>query len=207
MTDLEESREAETDPRVQRTLEEVHAAVLRLLADGGIEAVTHSRVAEISAVSRATVYRHFSDRDDLIASALAASVPPTVPVQRTDDAIADLRAFLKAVGAALCSQQALPDLIKLANRASRDPDLAVARQHIVSLGDSPVTPLLRDGIAQGWLRDDLDIEIATMQLMGPLFAVTALALATVTDELVDRHVDAWLTGHAAPRSVSRLDQE
>ena len=197
MHDQTEGASEGTDPRVERSLAEIHSAVLGLLAAEGIEGVTHTRVAEVSSVSRATVYRHFADRDALVTSALAANVPPRVPVERSDDAVADIRAFLHLVATSLADQRALPDLIKLANRAKHDAGLAVAREHIVSLGDSPITPLLREGIAQGRLREDLDVEVATMQLMGPLLAVRALDLAELDEDLVDRHVDAWLSGHAA----------
>lgn len=59
------------DPRVVRTQERVHAAVIRVLVTEGLAALTPQRVAEVSGVGRATVYRHWAGRDALLRDALA----------------------------------------------------------------------------------------------------------------------------------------
>ncbi len=41
-------------------------AALRVIADGGVEAVTHRRVAEAAGVSRGTTTYHFDSRDEIV---------------------------------------------------------------------------------------------------------------------------------------------
>src|SRR5688500_16592931 len=58
-----------TDPRAARSREAMLAAATALLAQDGLEAVTHQTVATRAGVGRATVYRHWPQ---LLAVRLAA---------------------------------------------------------------------------------------------------------------------------------------
>ena len=98
--------------RRQETAELIVDAVMRLLADAGVDGLTMEAVAERVGVSLRTVYRYFPDRASLLTAALARhnqSVPfdsPTSPDQigavygeefpRFDDAPAIVQAVLAA---------------------------------------------------------------------------------------------------------------
>lgn len=55
-----------SDPRVIRTRRALRDAFSELVRERGLEAVTIADVAERATVNRATVYRHFRDKHDLL---------------------------------------------------------------------------------------------------------------------------------------------
>lgn len=55
-----------TDQRQLSSREKILAATLRLVADQGIDAVTHRRVAELAGVSPGTTTHHFAGREALL---------------------------------------------------------------------------------------------------------------------------------------------
>lgn len=68
-------------------------AVLELLGDHGIEGVQYDAVARRADVGRATVYRRWPQREDLVHDALVRFGELTVPVHRTGDIREDLIDF------------------------------------------------------------------------------------------------------------------
>ena len=62
----ERAREQGTDPRVIRTRKALRDAFTALVRERGLDAVTIADVAERAMVNRATVYRHFRDKYDLM---------------------------------------------------------------------------------------------------------------------------------------------
>ena len=90
--------ESTPNPQVQRTHRVMLDAARGLLSENGPSAVTHLRVAEVSGVARATVYRHWPDRADILLDLLSRSAdvhltppPPDVPI--TERVTALLRTF------------------------------------------------------------------------------------------------------------------
>lgn len=59
------------DPRVQRTREQLHAALLALIAEKGYDAVTVQDVLERAGVARSSFYAHFRDKEDLLLAGYA----------------------------------------------------------------------------------------------------------------------------------------
>src|SRR3569833_2034985 len=64
------------DPRAVRSRDAILAAARDLLRDHGPAAVTHQRVAERAGVGRATVYRHWSNPDQLLLAAMGGTDMP-----------------------------------------------------------------------------------------------------------------------------------
>ncbi len=56
--------------RSRRTVERLMAAVITLMSQGGLEACSASAVAAESGTAVGTLYRHFADKDALVAAAL-----------------------------------------------------------------------------------------------------------------------------------------
>lgn len=82
--------------RRQETAAAIVDAVLELMADAGIDALTMEAVAERSGVSLRTVYRYFPDRGTLLTAALARhneSVPFEPPTSAEDIAPAYGKVF------------------------------------------------------------------------------------------------------------------
>lgn len=62
------------DPRVARTRRSLHAAVLGLSRELGVEQVTVAAVAQVAGINRSTFYQHFADKDELLVDALDQAV-------------------------------------------------------------------------------------------------------------------------------------
>ncbi len=78
------------DPRVERTRAVVHDAAVALFAEVGIDGFTIEALAERSGVARSTIYRHWPDRAELLASVFDA-VSPTVADDAGDPILVRLR--------------------------------------------------------------------------------------------------------------------
>ena len=55
-----------TDPRVQRTHKLLQEALIELTAERGFDAITVGDIAKRATVNRATFYRHYQDKHDLL---------------------------------------------------------------------------------------------------------------------------------------------
>lgn len=185
------------DPRVERTREDVHAAVLALLREDGLQAVRHSRVAERSGVSRATVYRHWPDRAALLVSTLQAYRPVIVPPEPTGDLRADVLALARLFAHHLNTNEMLAEMMVLLRQADDDPDFAVVRAHLNPVRGNPVGDLLASARAAGEVREDLDEFTAAAALVGPMLMLRMMVGVELSDEQVQACVDHWLAGALA----------
>lgn len=61
------SHEAQTDLRIRRTHHFLQAAMIELLAEKGFDAITVGDITERAMINRATFYRHYLDKYDLVA--------------------------------------------------------------------------------------------------------------------------------------------
>lgn len=157
------------DPRVARTRAAVLDAVGRLLVEGGLAAVTVEAVMARTGAARATVYRHWATRDDLVLAGLEHLMPPP----RADAAPATpVEVALPALVAGFADQLthepwagALPVLL---DAARRDPRLRARMDTFLAQRKQPVRHVLVRAVEAGELRADLDPDVAVSQLLGPL---------------------------------------
>ncbi|MBQ0829404.1 TetR/AcrR family transcriptional regulator [Streptomyces tagetis] len=76
------SRTTSDDPRARRTRARLHAAVLALSTERDPDTITMAEIAERAEVSRATVYLHYKDRDDLLLDAADSAMTDLVEAVR-----------------------------------------------------------------------------------------------------------------------------
>ncbi|HKJ32196.1 MAG TPA: TetR/AcrR family transcriptional regulator [Balneolales bacterium] len=58
------------------TKKNIHEAVLELIGENGVEALTVNKVAQRAGIAKGTVYLHFKDKDELICSSIDSSLAP-----------------------------------------------------------------------------------------------------------------------------------
>lgn len=170
------------DPRVIKTRERILAAARDLLADEGPTAVTPTRLAGETGISRSTIYRNWPDPAEIVLEAISdeAARPPFEP---TGDPRQDLTAYLELLRIGL----GMPHTALLATRIERaehDPDFAEAIR---------VTNINRRNLMAGILGQTPEqfVEAHTL-IVGPLFFQRFLAREPITDELIELVVDAYL---------------
>ncbi len=61
------SHEEETDLRIRRTHKFLQEAMIELITEKGFDAITVGDIAECAMINRATFYRHYQDKYDLVA--------------------------------------------------------------------------------------------------------------------------------------------
>ncbi|GAC1372685.1 MAG: TetR/AcrR family transcriptional regulator C-terminal domain-containing protein [Ktedonobacteraceae bacterium] len=61
------SHEEQTDLRIRRTQKFLQEAMVELITEKGFEAITVGDIAERAMINRATFYRHYQDKYDLVA--------------------------------------------------------------------------------------------------------------------------------------------
>jgi AcrR family transcriptional regulator len=155
------------DPRAQRTRAAALDAARVLLATEGRDAVTPSRVAEVSGVGRATVYRHWPEPLALLVEAATPPPAPDVPAPSGDLAV-DLTARLDALRRGLEGAPLAAVFSMLIEQAEHQTELERLQQDLVESGSAPLRALLRDAVRRGVL-PRLDEERAVETLVAPLF--------------------------------------
>jgi AcrR family transcriptional regulator len=178
------------DPRIERTREAVAAASLELLREDGPEAVTHQRVAERAGIGRATVYRHWPDRQSLMLDALEAlslsiGVPEDLPIR---DALVHM---LETLCDRLESPVALA-MSSLIARAEWEPEVRSFLDRVLMHAEQEMEALLTRGVAEGELEMDVPMETALSLIAGPFFHERFIVGHVVSRDYIRAHVDALL---------------
>ncbi|MEW6477050.1 MAG: TetR/AcrR family transcriptional regulator [Actinomycetota bacterium] len=173
-----------TDARVRRTRAAVLAAARRVLLEDGWDAVTYRSVAAASSVGRATLYRHWPARADLLRDVIRreAELSHTTPV-------GDLRRELEALGRQLGAPALAAVVAVLFERSLHDPTLADIKAAVIHEVSRVVREILRRGIETGDLPPSLNHDRAVARLLGPL-----LYRRLATDRPVTRAVVVDVVG-------------
>jgi AcrR family transcriptional regulator len=182
-----------TDPRAVRSREAMLAAAGALLAEEGLEAVTHQAVAARASVGRATVYRHWPQLLDLRLAVLSASehALPAAPAHLSAASGADPRAelafHLRNI-AARFHESAGAVVAGIIGGAEYDERMRWLREKLVRPMIDSFRPALAVATERGLLRSEVTAEGFAMVTMGPLFYQRFL----IGDPLDDATVDAVL---------------
>ena len=179
------------DPRVTRTRDAVRDAVRSLVQRAGFEAVSHQQVAEEAGVGRATVYRHWPTRTDLLLEAVADTDAPPRDWTSSGDLGTDLTSGLERLRRTLASPLA-PELVALIGRAEWDPELRATKLELLATGTDGLRRALEAGVERGELAADLDVEAAIARLAGPLLYRRILAHAPIDASFVSAVVSGFV---------------
>jgi AcrR family transcriptional regulator len=165
------------------------------MEEGGADAVTHSAVAERSGVGRATLYRHWPRRQDLIGDIVQQEVAPP-PAPWAGELHADLTTALTHVANALATTVEAARLITLADQAQRDGD---ARQLATIVRERhPLRAALELAQRNGQLAQDVSLEDAQALLLGPVLYQRLWATRPIEASFIDRVVGAFVSAHESP---------
>jgi AcrR family transcriptional regulator len=156
-------------PRDERATRAIVEAALRQLMALGFTRVSMESVAAEAGVARATVYRRFRDKADLVTAAIAHHAASGVSPQPSGDPRADLERFLVDFDGRFTRSciEVLGSL--LANQ--EDPcALALHRERVIEPRRAYALSLLERAQQLGELADDADVELALDLLTGEVVA-------------------------------------
>lgn len=192
-----ELRRAPGRPRSAAAHRAILDATVRLLSEVGFAATTVEAVAARAGVGKATVYRRWPSKVPLVIDALDARAIEQVPIPRTGSVRGDLIEFL--VG--LVETMSGPDgrlVAPLLAEISRNQELAEAfRRDLVAPRRAGMEEIMREGMARGELRPDLDVDLALDTPVGIIFQRLLILGEPVDKEVVRRIVDQLLEGIGA----------
>jgi AcrR family transcriptional regulator len=121
-------------------------------------------------VGKATIYRRWPGKEDLLLDALTALRTP-LPTPKGKSVRADLTALIDAMGADYGDPRRARQIALLQGEGAKYPRL-MARylETVVEPRREVVRSVLRRGVATGELREDTDIEAALFILTGAVLA-------------------------------------
>jgi AcrR family transcriptional regulator len=158
-------------PRSITAHRNVLEAALNLFAERGIDATSMDAIAEASGVSKATIYKHWRDKDKLCLEVLGYlhGVDEEPPVFDSGDLRADLIAQLNyqpTVHRKEMKERIMPHLIAYSarNRAFGDQ----WRARVLERPRTQLRDMLKSGMQRGKLVKSLDPEIGITLLIGPM---------------------------------------
>ena len=194
-------------PRDERADRAILMATLELMAKKGAHDLRMDDVARRAGVGKATIYRRYRSKDELITAAVAQLVSE-IAVPDTGSTRADLQALMRgAVDVYRGSLEAavMPSLVEA---MSRDAELArLVREEFLARRRAALQEVLERGIERGDLRRDLDIDLALDVLGGPLFYRLLITGGPIDEQLAQGVVELILRGFAPPTEPSKRKKE
>lgn len=175
------------DARVVRTRNDILRTALDVLLDEGRDAVTYPRIAQAAGYSRATVYKHWPTRVDLLRDTFGrlGEVEHHPP---TGDLRVDLTAELAVFRSSMTDQRLDRALAALADLTVSMAELVEVRNRLVADGERTVRALLATVLSGDRL------EATTLMLCGAVLQSALMHGAVPTEQVVGAAVDVIVSG-------------
>jgi AcrR family transcriptional regulator len=187
-------------PRSERAEQSIIEATIEALAERGIDGVHCEDVAARAGVGKATLYRRWAGKEDLLIAAFAAMKHP-LPELRGESAREDLITLLTVVAADADDPRFAQQYALLHGAGERYPRLVARyREQVVEPRRELVRSVLRRGVEAGELRPGIDVEVAMLMLTGAVMARGKHDPTPAAPGFVDRAVDELLQGIAVDRA-------
>jgi AcrR family transcriptional regulator len=188
-------------PRSARSEQAIIDAVLGMIADGeALETLSIESIAARAGVGKATIYRRWASRDQVVVDAVASMKMP-LPTIAGESVRDDLVTLMSQIGQPSGAQRNGRVMNCLLPQIARNPDLHHWYQQVIEPRRDVTRRVLRRGIESGELRPDLDVEAVLLLLAAPMILQRTMRWNPAVDvpDLAERVVDAVLTGAAPPR--------
>jgi AcrR family transcriptional regulator len=183
-------------PRSERAEQAIIDATIEAIGENGIDGVHCEDVAARAGVGKATLYRRWPGKEDLLIAAFAAMRRP-LPDPRGESVRADLIALLDVIAADAGDPRHAQQYALLHGAGDRYPRLVAGyKERVVEPRREAVRAVLRRGMASGELRPDTDVEVAMLMLSGAVMARGKHERGPAEPGFTARVVDELLRGIA-----------
>ncbi len=182
-------------PRDERASSAITDAALRQLDALGYGQMTMESVASEAGVGRATIYRRYRDKADLVTAAIAGNGAVSTPARLSDDPRAELVASLRDFDE---RAESCLEVIGTLIGTREDPGaLALHRQRVIGPRSAYKRSLLERAQELGELSEDADLDLALQMLTGSVLA-RWVAGQPSHDGWAERAVDTIWKGMGTP---------
>jgi AcrR family transcriptional regulator len=169
--------------------EKVLNAALRLISERGVERTSMDAIASEAGVSKATVYKHWQNKDALLIEVIG-NLSEKFPDFDSGDVKADLRSLLRHLAKARKREELGRIWPRVIGYAVANPEFAKALQEFsFEPRRKQISRLLKRGAKSGELRSGIDSDEAMDLLIGPIMHRRFVDMDAVPLELADRVVD------------------
>ena len=190
-------------PREERADRAILRAVIELIAAQGVRDLRMDDVADRARVGKATIYRRYRSKHELVTAAVSALVSE-IAVPDSGSTRADLVALMHSAVEVYSGSVEAGLMPSLVDAMSRDVELARrVREGFLAGRRAALRAVLERGVARGDLRADLDLELALDVLGGPLFYRLLITGGAIDRKLADGVVELILRGFAPARPSRR----
>lgn len=190
-----------------RAHSKVLEAATELFAERGIDATSVDAIAASSSVSKATIYKHWADKDALCLEVLqyVHELDEGPPDEDSGDLRADLLAFLKYEPSrkkAAIIKKLTPHLIAY---SARNEEFGRAwKTRVMDRARTTIKMLLRRGVNRGDFPAILDEDLGVALLLGPMMYRHIFGSSVSLDWLAEGAVDSFWKAHA--RHAGKLSE-
>jgi AcrR family transcriptional regulator len=174
-------------PRSQASENAILSATLSLLADLGYRAVTIEQIASAAGVSKATIYRRWQTKENLVIAAFGK----TPPLQMTAGGTIDqqLLAISKQFADFYMHTPMGGVLIALLAERHNNPTLEQELAPVIQQRRQPIIDLIDAAIARGELASNCDAALLTDSIIGPVLMNLMITDAGVTDAYIGKIIN------------------
>jgi AcrR family transcriptional regulator len=181
-------------PRDARAGAAIVAAALELMAERGVPAVRMDDVAERAGVGKATIYRRYRSKDELVTDAVGSLVSE-IEIPDSGSTRTDLLALMRQTVELYSGSLAARLMPTLVDEMSRNPALAlIARDRFLTGRRAALRTVFERGVRRGDLRRGLDLELALDVLAGPVFYRLLITGGPIDERLAQGVVELILRG-------------
>ena len=185
-------------PRSEQADRAIIDAALCVFAEHGVEGLCIEKVAAKAGVGKATIYRRWPGKEDLLLDALASLKTP-LPEPRGDSVREDLVALMQTMASDYADPRRAREFALLLGEGAKYPRLmAKYTGTVVEPRREVIRSVLRRGVASGELRPGVDVDVALFMLTGAVIARGKDQPEAISASYAERVVDELLAG-LAPR--------
>jgi AcrR family transcriptional regulator len=184
------SRGRPRDPRAERAILQ---ATLDITSEHGLVGLTIDVVAQRAGVGKATIYRRWASKEEMVIDAWRTLVTP-IEAPNTGSLRGDLEALLaQYTSTTTGSADALPHLIAAARV---NPDLQRTLTAFIEERRAPMRATLRQAVKRGEIRSDIDLDLMHEMIVGPMLSKRLLFGEPISKRQLDKIIEFLLRGLA-----------
>ncbi len=189
-----------------RAHKQVLDAAIELFSDRGIDNTSMDAISSASGVSKATIYKHWKDKDELALDVLArlSDNPPQFDSGDVKEDIVQLLSYRPPETRSQLQNRMMPHFMA---RAARNPEFGAAwRSRMMEPPRTRLLQMLKRAVAEGELEKNLDLDLAIAQLLGPMMYRHVLQLSKVKlpEDMPAKIVDSfWKAHRVEPELIKR----
>src|SRR5260370_11535290 len=181
-------------PRSEQAERAIIDAALDLFAESGVEGLCIEQVAVRAGVGKATIYRRWPGKEDLLLDAFASLKTP-LPEPRGHSVREDLIALLRTMAADTGDRRRTREFALLLGEGQKYPRLLERyEQTVVEPRREVFRQVLRRGAANGELRADIDVDAALFMLVGAVMMRGKYDPEAISPDYAEHVVDELLLG-------------